>query len=90
LRLHHAALDRSHGDGRINADERAYVSEFAYGTTCFLYPTLNAGSSKTSQAFWQVEGIEQEVAELEARGVKFEKYDMPGMGERRYLDGRRR
>jgi hypothetical protein len=40
------------------------VYEFALGTACFLYPTPNAGTSKASQAFWQVENIEQEVVHL--------------------------
>ena len=54
--------------------------EFAKGTACFLYPTPNAGTSKASQAFWQVQDIERLVAELKSRGVKFEDYgDMPGM-----------
>jgi predicted enzyme related to lactoylglutathione lyase len=56
--------------------------EFANRTACFLYPTANAGTSKASQAFWQVEDIEKEVAELMARGVKFEKYDMPDVDEK--------
>jgi predicted enzyme related to lactoylglutathione lyase len=56
--------------------------EFANGTACFLYPTPNAGTSQASQAFWQVEDIEKEVAELMARGVKFEKYDMPDVDEK--------
>ena len=30
------------------------VYEFGGGTGCFLYPTPNAGTSKASQAFWQV------------------------------------
>ena len=51
---------------------------FAGGTGCFLYPTPNAGSSQVSQAFWQVDDIEREVADLKARGVVFEDYDMPG------------
>jgi predicted enzyme related to lactoylglutathione lyase len=51
---------------------------FAGGTGCFLYQTPNAGTSQASQAFWQVEDIEREVAELKARGVVFEDYDMPG------------
>ena len=55
------------------------VYELAEGTACFLYPTPNAGTSKASQAFWQVADIEQEVAELKRRGVRFEEYDMPGM-----------
>jgi len=55
------------------------VYEFGKGTAAFLYPTPNAGTSRASQAFWQVADIEREVAELKKRGVKFEDYDMPGM-----------
>jgi catechol 2,3-dioxygenase-like lactoylglutathione lyase family enzyme len=57
------------------------VYEFGKGTACFLYPTPNAGTSQASQAFWQVENIGREVAELKSRGVKFEKYDTPEMDE---------
>ena len=46
-------------------------------TACFLYPTPNAGTSQASQAFWEVDDVEREVAELKARGVKFEDYDLP-------------
>jgi predicted enzyme related to lactoylglutathione lyase len=49
------------------------------GTDVFMYPTPNAGTSRASQAFWQVEDVEAEVAELKARGVTFEEYDMPGI-----------
>ncbi len=52
--------------------------KFANGTACFLYPTPNAGTSKASQAFWQVEDVDREIEELKARGVVFENYDMPG------------
>ena len=45
----------------------------------FLYPSAGAGTSKASQAFWQVKDLEAEVAELRARGVVFEEYDMPGI-----------
>jgi catechol 2,3-dioxygenase-like lactoylglutathione lyase family enzyme len=55
------------------------VYQFGDHTACFLYPTPNAGTSQASQAFWQVDDIEREVAELKARGVRFENYDMPGM-----------
>ncbi len=54
------------------------VYEFADHTACFLYPTPNAGTSQASQAFWQVSDVEREVAELKARGVQFEDYDLPG------------
>jgi predicted enzyme related to lactoylglutathione lyase len=49
------------------------------GAEVFMYPTSNAGTSKASQAFWQVDDVEAEVAELKARGVVFEEYDMPGV-----------
>jgi catechol 2,3-dioxygenase-like lactoylglutathione lyase family enzyme len=49
------------------------------GAEVFMYPTPNAGTSKASQAFWQVADVEGEVADLKARGLKFEEYNMPGM-----------
>ena len=55
------------------------IYEFGDHTACFMYPTSNAGTSKASQAFWQVENVESEVAELKARGVNFEEYDMPNL-----------
>jgi predicted enzyme related to lactoylglutathione lyase len=55
------------------------IYEFGGQTACFMYPSPNAGTSKASQAFWQVDDIEREVAELKARGVRFEEYDMPGL-----------
>ena len=54
------------------------VYEFGAGTACFLYPTPNAGTSKASQAFWQVDDVDREMADLRERGVVFEHYDMPG------------
>ncbi len=53
--------------------------EFGEHTGCFLYPTPNAGTSRASQAFWQVDDVEREVKELKTRGVVFEDYDMPEM-----------
>jgi predicted enzyme related to lactoylglutathione lyase len=55
------------------------VYQFGGGTGCFLYPTPNAGTSKASQAFWQVDDLEREVADLRKRGITFEDYDTPGM-----------
>ena len=55
------------------------VYEFGGGTACFLYPTTNAGTSRASQAFWQVADVAREVADLKQRGVTFEEYDTPGM-----------
>ena len=54
------------------------IYDFANVTSCFLYPTPNAGTSQASQAFWQVDDVDAEMAELKSRGVVFEDYDMPG------------
>ena len=59
-------------------EDGGVVYEFGGGTAAFLYPTPNAGTSQASQAFWQVDDIEREVAELKARGIVFEDYAMPG------------
>ena len=55
------------------------VYECGNSSWVFLYPSAGAGTSKASQAFWQVDDVEAEVAELRARGVVFEEYDMPGI-----------
>jgi predicted enzyme related to lactoylglutathione lyase len=54
------------------------VYAFAGGTACFLYPTPHAGTSRASQAFWDVADVDREIDALKARGVVFEDYDMPG------------
>jgi predicted enzyme related to lactoylglutathione lyase len=55
------------------------VYECGKGSWVFLYPSAGAGTSKASQAFWQVQDVEAEVTELRGKGVVFEEYDMPGM-----------
>ena len=55
------------------------VYECGNGSWVFLYPTPNAGTSKASTAFWSVDDVAAEVAELKARGVAFEEYDFPGL-----------
>ena len=50
------------------------VYECGNGSWTFMYPSGGAGTSKASQAFWQVKDVEAEVAELRAKGVVFEEY----------------
>ena len=54
------------------------VYAFSNGTACFVYPTENAGTSRASQAFWQVDDVDLEIEDLTRRGVHFEEYDLPG------------
>jgi predicted enzyme related to lactoylglutathione lyase len=53
--------------------------ECGNGSWVFLYPSPGAGTSKASTAFWKVDDVAAEVAELKARGVAFEEYDIPGI-----------
>jgi predicted enzyme related to lactoylglutathione lyase len=53
--------------------------ECGNGSRVFMYPSPGAGTSKASTAFWAVKDVAAEVAELKARGVVFEEYDMPGI-----------
>lgn len=55
------------------------IYECGKGTVIFMYPSAGAGTSQASCAFWQVDDVVAEVAELRARGVVFEEYDMPGL-----------
>jgi catechol 2,3-dioxygenase-like lactoylglutathione lyase family enzyme len=67
--------------GLVRKEEKlgGVLYEFAGGSACFMYVTPNAGSSRASQAYWQVDDVEREVAELRRRGVQFEEYDTPQM-----------
>jgi catechol 2,3-dioxygenase-like lactoylglutathione lyase family enzyme len=53
--------------------------ECANQSTFFMYLSAGAGTSTASCAFWSVDDVESEVAELKDRGVMFERYDLPGM-----------
>src|SRR5437870_13655049 len=55
------------------------IYECGKGSSVFMYPSPGAGTSKASTAFWAVDDVAAEVAELKARGVVFEEYDMPGI-----------
>jgi catechol 2,3-dioxygenase-like lactoylglutathione lyase family enzyme len=54
------------------------IYECGNGSWVVMYPSPGAGTSKASTAFWQVDDVVAEVAELKARGVAFEEYDIPG------------
>jgi len=53
------------------------IYECGKGSWFFMYRSPGAGTSKASTAFWAVDDVAAEVAELKARGVVFEEYDTP-------------
>lgn len=48
-------------------------------TTLCVYRSEFAGTNEGTAALWEVEDFDGTVRELEARGVTFEHYDLPGM-----------
>jgi predicted enzyme related to lactoylglutathione lyase len=65
--------------GENHEEEHGSIFECGEGTTFFMYQSPGAGTSKASQAFWAVDDLEAEMAELKAKGVRFEEYDMPAL-----------
>jgi catechol-2,3-dioxygenase len=57
---------------------------FAGETWLYLYATPSAGTARNTIAGWAVKDIESVMAELRARGVIFEQYDL---GDVRMVDG---
>jgi len=51
----------------------------AGGTSFFLYETAFAGQAGHTIAQWHVEDVASEVEQLQAKGLEFEHYDMPGV-----------
>jgi catechol-2,3-dioxygenase len=49
------------------------------GTSFSLYQTEHAGRAGHTIAQWHVASVPDEVHDLQARGVRFEHYDLPGM-----------
>ena len=53
--------------------------DMAGGGVFALFQTAGAPSGTHTQMGWSVDDIDAVVAELRARGVEFERYDMPGV-----------
>jgi catechol 2,3-dioxygenase-like lactoylglutathione lyase family enzyme len=49
------------------------------GTQLYVYPTRNAGQAAHTLAAWRVTDLDAEMADLRARGLTFEEYDLPGL-----------
>jgi catechol 2,3-dioxygenase-like lactoylglutathione lyase family enzyme len=55
------------------------IYECGNGSWVFMYPSPGAGTSTASTAFWTVDNVEAEAAELKSKGVVFEEYDSLGI-----------
>jgi catechol 2,3-dioxygenase-like lactoylglutathione lyase family enzyme len=50
-----------------------------------LYYSAFAGTNKGTAAIWEVDDPKSTVRSLRARGIKFEKYDLPGSRRRGFI-----
>ena len=78
--------------GLMVEKENDYESMYSSGHVKLqVYVSSFAGSNKATAAFWEVENIEAEVAQLREKGVVFEHYnDMSGIelqGDVHVMDG---
>ena len=48
-------------------------------TRLLVYESSFAGKNEATAASWQVDDLEGEIAALEAKGIAFEEYDIPGI-----------
>jgi hypothetical protein len=63
----------------LTENENAIVFRCGGGTHLDVTKSTVGTADEQTQASWQVSDIRAEVAELRARGVKVEDYDLPGL-----------
>jgi catechol-2,3-dioxygenase len=63
----------------LPAEEQGVLVYESGGSKVIVYPSQFAGTNKATSATWEIEGIEDVVRDLKAKGVAFEHYDMPGV-----------
>lgn len=67
------------GLGPVQENDGGLVYTTEGGTTFFVYQTEYAGQAGHTIAQWHVADVETEVKDLQAKGLTFEHYDMPGV-----------
>lgn len=60
-------------------DDMGVLYKAGANTMLYIYARPNAPTADNTQANFKVDNIEAEMAELSAKGVTFEHYDMPGV-----------
>ena len=60
-------------------DEKEALSFKSGNSSLLVYRSQYAGTNQATAANWAVDDVKGTVAELKAKGVKFEHYDLPDM-----------
>jgi catechol 2,3-dioxygenase-like lactoylglutathione lyase family enzyme len=64
---------------QLEDDGHGVMYECGGGTKIFVYQSAGAGTSQATYASFDVADLESEMADLKAKGVAFEEYDMPNL-----------
>ena len=64
---------------KVDEEPGAAVTYQSGGSTLCVYQSEFAGTNKGTAALWEVNDVDRTVAELKAKGVTFEHYDLPGL-----------
>ena len=64
---------------KVYREDPAGITYHSGDSILFLYPTEFAGTAQHTLGGFQVSDIEAAMADLRAKGVTFEEYDMPGL-----------
>lgn len=64
---------------KLVRDEGETVRFASGGSEFTVYRTPGGGQAGHTLAGWRVDDLDTEMAELRARGVRFEDYDLPGL-----------
>jgi catechol 2,3-dioxygenase-like lactoylglutathione lyase family enzyme len=64
---------------RVSGEPGVAVVYRSGNTRLCVYRSQFAGTNQGTAALWEVDDVEETAKELKARGVSFEKYDLPGL-----------
>ena len=67
------------GFQRGSGDEKQVITYKSGNSKLLVYESEYAGTNKATAVTWAVEDVSAMVDRLKAKGVKFERYDFPGV-----------
>lgn len=64
---------------KISEDPAGGVMYQSGSTKLLIYPSQSAGSNQATAASWETDDVDGAAKDLQAKGVAFEHYDLPGV-----------
>lgn len=64
---------------QVDAEGSEALTYKSGSSKIFVYKSKYAGTNQATAATWEVDDVDGVVQDLKAKGVPFERYDLPGM-----------